>query len=97
MKNDTTRMIGSAYKKGHSDGYSKGTDDGITLFLVLAYSSLVDEFKFDTDKLDRLRERMDRYAMHLADESIVFQDLKDSLLKQGVDLSVMGEIKELSV
>lgn len=96
-RNDTQRMIGSAYKQGYSQGYSKGTDEGITLFLVLAYTGLVDEFKFDTDKLNRLRKRMDRYALHLADESVKFEDLKDCLLKQGVDLTTMGEIKELEL
>jgi flagellar biosynthesis/type III secretory pathway protein FliH len=96
-RNDTQKMIGSAFKQGYSQGYSKGTDEGITLFLVLAYTGLVDEFKFDVDKINRLRKRMDRYAMHLADESVNFEDMKQSLLSQGVDLVKMGEIAELKL
>lgn len=90
--NDYTR----GFKRGQSQGYSQGSDEGITLFLVLAYSALADEFKFDTDKLNRLRKRMDRYAMHIYDGLVKFDDMKQCLLDQGIDLKAMGEIKEIN-
>jgi uncharacterized protein with von Willebrand factor type A (vWA) domain len=91
MKHDKTAGLRAAYKRG----YSKGSEDGTTIFLTLAYSALVDEFGFDTEKLNRLRKRMDRYARHLAAEKIDIGTITNSLADQGVDFSKMSELEGL--
>ena len=65
-------------------------DRAVELVLILLYSSLVDEYNFTPEMLNALRKRMDRYATHIASGNISVTEMREIMLKQGVDMSKIG-------
>lgn len=97
MKNDITKMIGAGYKEGYNKGYSKGIDDGVTLYMTITYNLLVDVYKFTPDKLQELREHMEKCGKYLDSGAISYEDLIESLNKHGVDAMSFEEITKLKL
>ena len=69
-------------------------DRAVELVLILLYSSLVDEYNFTPEKLNALRKRMDRYAAHMANGNLSIEEMREVMLKQGVDMSKIGAFEE---
>lgn len=97
MRNDIAKMIGAGYREGYNKGYSKGIDDGIALYMTIAYNLLVDVYKFAPEKLQGLREQINKYGQYLASGAISYADLIESLNKHGVDALKFEEITELNL
>ena len=107
-ENELKDFMKKAYKEGHSTGYGKGysqgVDDGIALYLNLTYTASLDEFELRKMKLEnavellnKIRKRMDYYATALHRGDIKLEDMQESNLKKGCDISEFGEIRELKL
>lgn len=68
----------------------KMCDSAVELMLVLTYTVLHQQFGFEMDKLNELRRTMDRYATYMRDGVLNSDDMRDVLLKNGVDISKIG-------
>lgn len=68
-------------------------DKATELMLVLAYSCLVERFKFDAEKVNKFRWYLDQYAGLMADGCLDIADIRESLLRQGIDTKkIVGKI-----
>lgn len=68
----------------------KMCDSAVELMLVLTYTVLHQQFGFEMDRLNELRHTMDRYAIYMRDGVLSADEMRDVLLKNGVDISKIG-------
>lgn len=90
-KNGTNAKAKAHNKEQRLKMWNKGYMQGIEIGLLASYMTLVDNFNFNQDKIEKFNYNFQKSALYILSETLTRADIEKVLKDKGVDLSIVGD------
>lgn len=91
MKKNPSGKDKAHKQKEMARSWEKGYKQGLEIAMLAAYTTLSDHFKFSQEKIEQYNYQFQKNVLLVMSGTISREEIEQTLLLQGIDLSVVGD------